>query len=236
MTTILVTGFGRFHGAPSNPSGVLAIRLASLRRPALVGVKRVAHVFPTSYAAVDEQLPILVKQHRPNAIVMFGLATRTKHLRLERQARNQMLVLFPDAAGFVPSARAIRPHGPGRLRGRAPFSQLLAAVRSSGMAAALLHDAGRYVCNYVYWRALESSQQPHGPAVVVFVHVPKVVTKARTPGSGRRRQLPDLVDLVRAGDAILRAVATEARAAGLPSARPSPIAPKPALGVAAGPC
>jgi pyroglutamyl-peptidase len=213
MTTILVTGFGRFHGSPINPSGALAVHLAAMRRPAFADIHRVAHVFPTSYAAVDQQLPSLVKQHRPNAIVMFGLATRTKHLRLEREARNQMLVLFPDATGFVPCERMIRPQGPARLRGRAAFSRLLAAMRASGITAALSHDAGRYVCNYGYWRAIESAMQPHGPAVVVFVHVPKVLSRVRKRRVGRRRRrVPDFVDLVRAGEAIMRAVAAEARA------------------------
>jgi pyrrolidone-carboxylate peptidase len=34
MTTVLITGFGRFPGAPSNPSGPLALALAKRRRPA----------------------------------------------------------------------------------------------------------------------------------------------------------------------------------------------------------
>jgi pyroglutamyl-peptidase len=211
MTTILVTGFGSFHGAPTNPSGVLAERLVAMRRPAFAGIRRVAHVFPTSYAAVDQQLPRLVEQHRPNAIVLFGLATRSKHLRLEREARNQMLGLFPDITGFVPSARAIRPQGPARLRGRAAFSRLLAAMRAAGMAAALSRDAGRYVCNYGYWRAIECAVQPHGPTLVVFVHIPKVPPPGRKRRPGQPSRRPNLVDLVRAGEAILRAVATEAR-------------------------
>jgi pyroglutamyl-peptidase len=176
----------------------------------------------------------LLKQHRPDAIVMFGLATRTKHLRLERQARNQMLVLFPDATGFVPPARAIRRQGPAKLAGRAPFLRLLAAMRSSGTAAALSHDAGRYVCNYGYWRAIESAMQPNGPTVVVFVHVPRVPSNVRKRPVGRRP--PDLVDLIRAGEAVMRAIAIETRAARLLSAKFRRMTPNESLGAAAGPC
>src|SRR5262249_17919981 len=174
MVTILITGFGRFHGAPFNPSRALAQKLARIRRPAFAGTRRIAHVFPTSYAAVDRQLPTLITGHRPDAVVMFGLAARTKHIRIELQAANHMLVLFPDASGYAPDARSIRPHGPTRLHGRAPFLQMLAAARGHGLDAAFSRNAGRYVCNYCYWRAIEAATAPNGPAIVVFVHVPNV--------------------------------------------------------------
>ena len=60
--TILVTGFGPFPGAPFNPTGPLVQRLARLRRPALADTKIVPHIFPTSYAAVDRDLPRLLAQ------------------------------------------------------------------------------------------------------------------------------------------------------------------------------
>ncbi|NWG26882.1 MAG: pyroglutamyl-peptidase I, partial [Pseudorhodoplanes sp.] len=75
---ILVTGFGPFPGAPSNPTMALVRHLARLRRPALSDVRLVGHIFPTSYAAVDRELPALIRQHCPDAVVMFGLAARTR--------------------------------------------------------------------------------------------------------------------------------------------------------------
>ena len=57
MTTVLITGFGPFPGAPFNPTGLLIERLSRMRRPALAGVTIVPHVFQTSYEAVDRELP-----------------------------------------------------------------------------------------------------------------------------------------------------------------------------------
>ena len=76
--TILVTGFGPFPGAPFNPTGPLVERLARLRRLALANEKFVLHIFPTSYAAVDRDLPKLIARHRPDALLMFGLAPRAR--------------------------------------------------------------------------------------------------------------------------------------------------------------
>ena len=59
MTTVLITGFGRFPGAPFNPSAPLARAVAKRRRPALADVRRVLHIFETSYAAVDRDYPVM---------------------------------------------------------------------------------------------------------------------------------------------------------------------------------
>ena len=107
--TVLVTGFGPFPGAPFNPTERLVTRLARLRRPATADAKIVSHIFTTSYAAVDEELPKLIAKHRPDALLMFGLATRTKTLRVETRARNSVL-LIPDATGKTARRTVIRMH------------------------------------------------------------------------------------------------------------------------------
>src|SRR3954451_15780622 len=97
MTRILITGFEPFPGAPFNPTGPLVKRLLELRRPALDGVERGGHVFPVTYRAVDRELPQLVKQHAPDALLMFGLAARTPYVRIEMRARNDITTIWPDA-------------------------------------------------------------------------------------------------------------------------------------------
>jgi pyroglutamyl-peptidase len=205
MPTILLTGFGPFPGTPDNPSGQIARKLAAARRPAFAGTKRIAHVFTTTYAAIDQQLPALIMRHRPDAIVMFGLSARTKRVHIELQARNRLLTLFPDAAGFSPRKQTIRSPGPSSVRGRAPFARLLAAARSTGTATALSRNAGSYVCNYCYWRAVDRAILPELPKVIVFVHVPKPRSRAR-PASRSGRRPPDLAHLIKVGEAVLAVV------------------------------
>ena len=94
--TVLITGFGPFPGAPFNPTAALAQRLAARRRPAFADIKRVAHLFETSYAAVERELPVLLRRVRPDVVLLFGVATRTKYLRVEMRARNARSPLFPD--------------------------------------------------------------------------------------------------------------------------------------------
>ena len=206
MPTILITGFGPFPGAPVNPTTPLVRRLAKLRRPGLIDVRLIGHVFTTSYAAVDRDLPRLIAREKPDAILMFGVATRERRVRIETRARNA-LALLPDATGASLRPHAIRPGGPAARLMPMPAPQLLAAALSAGVPAYLSRDAGRYLCNYICWRGAEAVAAK-GPRLAAFVHVPPLV---RTPRRKGTRRCLDATDLARAGEAILMAMAAAAR-------------------------
>jgi|SRR5689334_8227579 len=210
--TILVTGFGPFPGAPFNPTGAIAERLARLRRPGLSGFKIVTHVFPTSYAAVDRDLPSLVGRHKPRALLMFGLAARARHLRIETRARNA-IALLPDVEGVSIGRSVIAAGHPPAIRLRTPLHPLLAALRRR-CAVSASRDAGRYLCNYLCWRAAELAAAPGGPKLVAFIHVPPVSRGGpRKPSqvSSPRKPLPSIDNLVAAGERALVTIAAEAR-------------------------
>ncbi len=147
MRRVLITGFGPFPGMRHNPSGIIALRLARLRRPALSNTLRTAHIFATSYAAVDRDLPDLIRQHRPDILLMFGVAGRTRHLRIETRARNRRSVLIPDAARAAGAERVIALGGPPDLAMPMPRMRLMAAARECRVPARLSRDAGTYLCN-----------------------------------------------------------------------------------------
>jgi pyroglutamyl-peptidase len=202
MTTILLAGFGAFPGAPVNPTTALVARVARAARRR--GLRCIPHVFATRYAAVDRELPALIAAHRPDAIVMFGLAGRRRRVSIETCARNRISA-FPDAGGAVPQRRAIAPGAPAIACGRAPFTRLLAAARATRVATGMSRDAGAYLCNYVYWRALEAAAAPEGPRIAVFIHVPRVGPKFRPRKRVKQRQFT-FDELVRVGRAIVAAV------------------------------
>ncbi len=209
--TILLTGFGPFPGAPFNPTGPLVTELARRRYPDLRDIRRVAHVFPTSYAAVDRELPALLARARPDVLLMFGLASRSRHIRIETRARNALTGVVPDASGHLPAAGMIAPDAPAALALRTSAQRLVTAARAAGISAALCSDAGTYLCNYLCWRAGEAAERDGVPRLIAFVHVPKVrVTSVQVPSARRRlrpRPRPPLTfdDLIHAGEAIMRA-------------------------------
>ncbi len=205
---VLITGFGPFPGAPFNPSAMLARALARRRRPAFAGLDRTVHVFATRYAAVDRELPKLLAQ-KPAIVLMFGVAGRRRALCVETQARNAVSVLFPDAGRHRPQQSVIESDAPSTLKGNAPFARLVGAARTRLASTRPSRDAGRYLCNYLFWRALE--RQRDGRPLVQFVHIPPVGNKPR-PRRNRKQRTPSLgQQLVNGAEALLVALVAASR-------------------------
>jgi pyroglutamyl-peptidase len=212
---VLLTGFGPFPGAPSNPSRALVERLSRTRRPALDGVNIATHIFETRYAAIDRDFRSLIAAHDPDIILMFGLAARTAHIRIETRARN-LMSFFPDAGGFSPAARTIAADADHRRLPPALRIGLLRASRSYGLDARFSRDAGRYVCNYAFWRALEISGGGNKARTAAFIHIPNLRRLAAKRGSKPR---PSLADLTQTGSAVLLSLLAAHRRAALPRAQ-----------------
>jgi pyroglutamyl-peptidase len=207
---ILITGFEPFPGAPYNPTQPLVKRLMRLRRPALADVELSSHIFPVTYRAVDRELPELLKQHRPQALLMFGLAARTSWVRIETRARNAVTMLWPDAdhalirKGSISGGTEAMMFGP-------HTAKLLRAARGTGIDARASRNAGSYLCNYLSWRAIEATCHDAGPLLAAFVHVPLLARESGSQVAGRIT--PD--ELVDAGEAMLLEMVKLTRAAAL---------------------
>jgi pyroglutamyl-peptidase len=213
---ILITGFRPFPGAPYNPTQPLVARLLRLRRPALDDVELSEHIFPVTYKAVDRELPKLLKKYQPQALLMFGLASRTPHVRIETRARNAVTMLWPDAdharvrKGSIAADTDAMMFGP-------HTAKLLRAAKATGVDAQASRNAGSYLCNYLSWRAIEAVDAGDGPRLAAFVHVPLLARDGahRRKGASHRVTLEELVD---AGEAMLLEMVRLARSAARDSA------------------
>jgi pyroglutamyl-peptidase len=198
--SILITGFGPFPGAPYNPTMPLVKRLTALRRPAFDDVRIASHMFHVTYATVDRELPELLARHRPQALLMFGLAGRTAHVRVETRARNAVTTLFPDADRHRSRKGSIVGDAGARMFG--PHTEkLLRAACGTGIDARLSRDAGSYLCNYLSWRAIEAVDKGDGLRLASFVHIPLLARDDTSRAKGFSRITLD--QLVDAGEAML---------------------------------
>jgi pyroglutamyl-peptidase len=208
---ILITGFGPFPGAPFNPTQPLVARLLRLRRPALDNVELSGHIFAVTYKAVDQQLPVLLKKSRPDALLMFGLASRTSYLRIETRARNAVTMLWPDAdhtrvrKGSIAGGAEAMMFGP-------HTAKLLRASIATGIDARASRDAGSYLCNYLSWRAIEATRGDTGPRLAAFVHVPLLPRDGASLRKGVTHRIT-LEELVDAGEVMLLEMVKLARRA-----------------------
>jgi len=208
--SVLITGFGPFPGAPFNPTMPLVKRLTQLRRPALDDVKLSSHIFHVTYDTVDRELPKLIARIRPQALLMFGLADRTAHLRIETRARNAVTTLIADADRHRARKGSIVEGADAKRFGR-HTEKLLRAALTTGIDARPSRDAGSYLCNYLSWRAIDAVNAGNGPRLAAFIHIPPLARG----GAVRRKGFPriTLEELVDAGEALLLEMVRLARRA-----------------------
>lgn len=163
---ILVTGFGPFPRVRVNPTTTLARAVAQRLKRA--GWAAEALVLPTSYAGGLPRLGAALVETRPRAVLMLGVAARSRAIRVELFGRGNASRLLPDAAGAAPGRRVAAPNLP--RRSTASPQPALRALRQAGLRASFSASAGRYLCDSSYALALEALGPARVP--VLFVHVP----------------------------------------------------------------
>lgn len=201
--SLLVTGFGPFPTMPRNPSEVLARRLTSHAMFRLGHIDVRCAVLTTAYGTLEAELAAALAG-RPDAVLMIGVAGRSKVVRVEWRATNRRSILFPDAEG-ARATRPERPHSRSALRTPVPAAKALRVLRRGGVPARLSRDAGRYLCNAAYYHAIQSGV----PAL--FIHIPRRRETSR-PSPRRRARLTSDAGLETALAEIGRLLVREARA------------------------
>jgi pyroglutamyl-peptidase len=195
---VAVAGFGPFPGVPKNPSAEIVREIEKMRRFPAANIALDTAIFETAYGTAGSALEKLIAK-APDAIVLFGVAGLTKHVRVETIARNRASLLHPDRARFTPNTAKLLPGGAPLLRVRGPAIRMRAAIRATGVRAELSISAGSYLCNAVFYRALAAAAERTPAPLTFFIHVPRVSPHGFS-----------LAMLVRAGEAAVWAAASEA--------------------------
>lgn len=195
---VAVAGFGPFPGVPRNPSGEIVRALPQRPRFRTAGVILDTAVLPTAYGAAQAGLEKMLA-NSPAAVVLFGVAGSAKHIRVETHAHNRVSILHPDHLRFVPESRKLSCGGEPVLKLRGSAIRMRAAIRQSGSRAELSINAGSYLCNAVFYRALTAAAAHRPPPLTYFIHVPPVGTRSFS-----------MRMLVRAGEAAVWLAAHEA--------------------------
>jgi pyroglutamyl-peptidase len=204
--TVLVTGFGPFPGVRINPTGRLMEMVSRRLAHGFSGMTAHGSRLTVRYGLARVQLEALLADARPDAVLLFGLASRSRMVRVERHARRLDSPLHPDAGGAGGAAYARGSDLP--LTSTAALGPALAAIQRAGIRARISPSAGRYLCNAVYAAALErAAGRP-----VLFVHVPWLRPRPGTVPAWRvARWRPAEQALVAALASVAVQMATSAR-------------------------
>jgi len=162
---MLYTAFGPFEGVPENPSEQI---LNYWRSFMAAGVKNLSvdyRVCPVVYNEVDGML-VGLKGHY-DLVLMTGVAPGEHVMWLETLARNARK--GRDIEGFGPvDAQPIHPEAPD-LTSTYPEVALRMVLSSHKGLCRRSSDAGSYLCNYIYYRMMETLSREN--TIMLFVHV-----------------------------------------------------------------
>ena len=167
---ILVTGFGPFHHHAVNASWVAVQEMEKLgiehkSRKIPLRTKEV----PVAYDVVSSMVPSLHKEIKPRLCVHVGVSPY-KVIKIEKYGRN-VGYKVADIFGKAPQTKLCVPGGPECISTQFNIEGVCETLskKQSDVTFEISHDAGRYLCDYIYYTSLH-----HGKSPVVFVHVPEL--------------------------------------------------------------
>ncbi|XP_072983969.1 uncharacterized protein [Typha latifolia] len=191
VVTVHVTGFKKFYGVSENPTETIVgnlrafmekkgmpkgLVLGSCNILETAGQGALGQLYRTLESAVagrdkgSSNMGQVIWLH-------FGVNSGASRFTIENQAVNEATFRCPDELGWKPQKVPIVPSDGSFSRTRetsVPVTEISKALAKMGYDVMPSDDAGRFVCNYVYYHSLRFAEQ-HG-IKSLFVHVPLFLT------------------------------------------------------------
>ncbi|XP_072942397.1 pyroglutamyl-peptidase 1-like [Epargyreus clarus] len=166
---VLITGFGPFIKHPVNASweAVKLVNKEELEKKHNVEV--VLLEIPVTYDNVDEFVPALWETHTPILMLHVGVSGLAKELTLELQAHKKGYQR-QDYFDKCPPNHSCPADGAIRLHTKLDVERICQEYNEAKVAettAVTSKDAGRYLCEYIYYTSLSTDNTR-----TLFVHVP----------------------------------------------------------------
>ncbi|TKY61588.1 Pyrrolidone-carboxylate peptidase [Spatholobus suberectus] len=191
ITTIHVTGFKKFHGVSENPTETIVNNLTEhMNKKGLPKGLAIGSCSILETAGQGALVPLYQRlqsaiiakdseSSNSNRIIWvhFGVNSGATRFAIENQAVNEANFRCPDEMGWKPQKVPIVPSDGGISRTREtslPVEEITKALVEKGYEVMVSDDAGRFVCNYVYYHSLRFAEQ--NGIKSLFVHVPLFVT------------------------------------------------------------
>lgn len=189
--TVHVTGFKKFHGVSENPTETIVCNLKEyVKKKGLpkgltlgncsiletAGQGALVTLYQELQSAVSRK-----DSESPNGgrviWVHFGVNSGATRFAIENQAFNEATFRCADEMGWKPQKVPIISADGGISRKREtslPAEEITKSLAKMGYKVMTSDDAGRFVCNYVYYHSLRFAEQ--NGILSLFVHVPSFLT------------------------------------------------------------
>jgi len=165
---ILITGFEPFGEHEINPSQILVQSLPDQYQ----GCCLLKSTLPVHHELAPRRLINLLREHQPDAVIAFGLATGRAKISFERVAINLMDFTLADNAGVRIENQPVIEAGPAAYFSSLPIHTMLEALTHAGIPAELSLTAGSYLCNQVFYVLMHEIETHNLKTRAGFIHLP----------------------------------------------------------------
>lgn len=184
-TEFHVTGFKQFFNVPVNPTELVVNALPSYtaKYPLPEGATiRSTNVFTVAAKTTLRHITSLYNQYvvtsspqqrKRTVFVHLGVNMSISKFVLEVQARNEATFSCPDELGWTPIRQSIEKENSDitlTRRSNLDVGRLARHLAQRHFDVDVSYDAGRFVCNWIYYNSLKLAEQNESHAL--FVHVP----------------------------------------------------------------
>lgn len=163
MKKLFLSGFGPFLDVKNNPSEVLVKKLAEHFNCAHIVLPV---LFEQSYSLLKPE----VEKNQPELLIMLGVASQRSKIGFEKIGLNWVQSISADAGHKIPTTGKIKPDQNLALMTDWSVDAALRELDPALMAhVEVSFSAGAYVCNDLYYRALDDRKLQ---CEKLFIHIP----------------------------------------------------------------
>ncbi|MEP2776583.1 MAG: pyroglutamyl-peptidase I [Luteolibacter sp.] len=163
---ILITAFGPFGGRAENASS-LALRDLRKSHPEIR-----TRILPVDAVLAPARLRQAIRHIRPSAVIMLGESAQSTGIQLETTAWNSKDFSIPDIAGRKPKGVPVKGGAAESLASTLPLKEMHSALNAGGHPVALSNDPGRYLCNQLFFAAMNYLETNGISIPAGFIHLP----------------------------------------------------------------
>ncbi|XP_045778003.1 pyroglutamyl-peptidase 1 [Maniola jurtina] len=166
---VLVTGFGPFLNHPVNASWEAVRSMNKEEIENKHNIELVQLEIPVTYENVDEFVPALWETHTPKLMIHVGVSKIAHHITLETQAHRKGYQKL-DYFDKCPANQSCTADGAIRIHTKLDVEKICKDYNDKPQmdtSAITSRDAGRYLCEYIYYTSLSVDNTR-----TLFVHVP----------------------------------------------------------------
>ncbi len=104
---------------------------------------------------------------KPDLIILLGMATSREIVTIEERAINELSFKIPDNNNVTINNQKISLNNSKYLYSKVKVDDLVDHLKKYNYKVEKSIDAGRYICNFLYYKVLEEYNVPS-----IFIHIP----------------------------------------------------------------